>query len=243
MLHVAENGVTPDVYRQDLLNAESGLPRVLVACPTYLGKHYALEAYLSAYKAFTYPEKSLFMVDNTGTGLRYYEHLKSLNVPCEHIDPSRDWQETFARSWQKIWKQAELGGFRWVASIEADNICPPLTIDALLNVACYCRAVHVAHAYDWHRSKMGTLIGLGCNLISTDLLREVFTKEKWMSDAFEAEVYEHPKHQGYPTVELYNLLDVRHLDDDVSAESYIFEREAIPEMTQGTTSERVPVTL
>jgi hypothetical protein len=217
--------------------------RVLVACPTYKGKSYALEAYIRAYNDFAYPHRALFMVDNTGDGLRFYEHLKSLNVDVVHINPTRDFQETLAMCWKRILREAKKGGCDWVMSIEADNICPPLTLDAMLNVAGFCKALHVAHSYPWHKSQadMGLLTGLGCNLIHVSLLDAVFSRKKWLTDAFEAEIYEYPKIMGYPVVELHNLLDIRHLDDDRGAEYYHFDREELPEFTKNYTAEKKPI--
>ena len=203
---------------------------VLVACPTYKGKSYSLDAYIRAYNAFTYPHRGIFMVDNTATGLDYFEHLKSLNVPCDHIDPTSIFQDTFVMCWKRIARYASDNGYKWVASIEQDNICPPIALDALLNVAGYCRALHVAHSYPWHKtqSSQGYLTGLGCNLISTEILVAIFNQETWFTNAIESEIYEYPKLKKFPTVELHNLFQVIHLDDDKAAEYYHFSRESLP---------------
>lgn len=216
--------------------------KVLVACPTFKGKHYALEAYLSAYNAFSYPLKGLYMVDTGGDGLRYFEHLKSLKVDCDHLNPTRDWQETLTCAWKMIAEKAKNGNYNWICSIEQDNICPPLTLDVLLNIAGYCKSAHVAHGYPWHKfqSEMGLLIGLGCNLILTDLLVEIFSRDQWYTDAIESELYEYPKLKHYPTVEVYNLIDIQHMDDEAGVEYYQFEKPVIPKFTRGTTMEMKP---
>jgi hypothetical protein len=173
---------------------------VLVTCPTYIGKVYALEAYVTAYNNFSYPHRGLFMVDNTGHNSKMTDYLKQMKVPCDYVAPARDWQKTFARCWKRILKAAKDGNYRWVASIEADNICPPLTLDIMLNVAQYTKAVHVAHSYLWHRLTIdrgepttSRLIGLGCNLILTEVVERIFAQKTWPTDAFEAECYEYPK--------------------------------------------------
>ena len=215
---------------------------VMVACPTYRGKAYALESYIRAYNDFTFPYRSLFMVDNTGTGLDYYEHLKSLKVPCDHINPETDWQKTFAMCWKRIWKEAVKRNVKWVASLEQDNIAPPLTIDVLLNVAGYCNAVHVAHSYPWHKtqSDMGMLIGLGCNLVNVELLTAIFAQDKWYTDAIESEIYEYPKINGMTSVEIHSLLKIKHLDCEDGSEFYHFTKEELPEFTKGFGEERKP---
>lgn len=217
--------------------------KVLVACPTYKGKSYALESYIRAYNSFVYPYRDLFMVDNTGNGLEYYEHLKKLGINCVHIDPTKNFQETFAMSWKKIYKEAKQGKYKWVLSLEADNIAPPLTIDILLNVAGYCGAVHVAHAYKWHQSQteQGLLTGLGCNLILTELLEKIFTQKKWFTNAFEAELTEYPKLNNLVAIDLWNLIDVRHLDDKDNVEFFHFEPETVPEFSQGLTGLKKPI--
>lgn len=217
--------------------------KVLVACPTYRGKSYALEAYLRAYNDFVYPYRGLFMVDNTGDGLQYYEHLKKLKVPCVHINPTKDWQETFAMCWKRILKEAKLGNYKWVMSIEADNICPPLTLDIMLNVAGYCGAVHIAHSYPWHKhqSPVGVFTGVGCNLILTELLDKIFSNKKWNTEAFESELTEYPKLNGLVSLDIHHLIDVRHLDDEKGIEFFHFEKEEIPAFTYGSTGEKVPM--
>jgi hypothetical protein len=112
----------------------------------------------------------------------------------------------------------------------------------LLNIAGYCRAVHVAHAYPWHTdlSLTAQLVGLGCNLIHVDLLKQVFERDKWLTDAFESEIYEYPKTQHMPTIEVYNILDVKHLDAPPGHEMYIFDRDKLPEFTAGRTREGRP---
>lgn len=199
---------------------------VLVACPTYKGKSYCLGAYIEAYNNFMYPKRGLYMVDNTPTGDSYTQHLKSLNVACERIAPEADFQATFAKAWQAIVDYAVKEGWEWIASIEQDNICPPITLDTLLNIAAYCKAVHVAHSYPWHKSQAsdGRLIGLGCNLIKTELLQAIFAQEQWHTNAIESEIFEYPKVLGIPSVEVHNILEIKHLDDDKKAEFFAFAR-------------------
>lgn len=222
---------------------EALLDTVMVACPIYSGKDYALPPYLQAYNAFSWPYRSLYMVDDTGKGPFYYEHLMSLGIPCEHVDPARTWNETFIRSWKHIWREAVRRNVRWVASVETDVICPPITLDVLLNFASFCGAVHVAHSYAWHKSqaKQGRLIGLGCNLILTDLLTKIFAQDRWYTDSFECELFEYPKLHGQVAVEIHNVLDLRHLDPPPGAEYYHFASEPMPNLTPGNVGERVPI--
>lgn len=244
LLAVCVKPETPPAENQlQQLTYKNATARVLVACPTYRGKAYSLEAYITAYNSFTYPHRALFMVDNTGTGLEYYEHLRKVGVDADHIDPTSDFHETFSMCWKRIARKAKEGGFHWVMSIEADNICPPLTIDTMLNVASYCRALHVCHSYPWHgsQSNQGVLVGLGCNLINAEMLWDIFSQETWFTNAVESEIYEYPKLKGYPTVELHRLLDIRHLDDKTASEFYHFQREDPPKMGPMVAMENKPI--
>lgn len=220
---------------------EEEFDKVLVACPTYRGKSYALEAYINSYNNFTFAHRGLYMVDNTGDSWEYLEHLKKLGVRCDYEPPEKDWQKTFARCWKRIWLHARDNGYKWVASIEQDVIGPPLTLDIMLNVAGYTKALHIAHSYPWHKSQSekGVLIGLGCNLLHVDLLSAIFNQQKWITDAFESETYAYPQFHGITMLEIHHLIDLKHMDG-MGTEFYMFDRETVPEMTQGHTVERKP---
>lgn len=105
---------------------------VLVAAPTYRGKDYALEAYLAAYRGFTYRERRLFLVDNTPGTLDYARRLRALGVEAAHVEPMPGFWDTMERCWQLIAERAHELGCRYVASIEADVICPPHTLEVLI---------------------------------------------------------------------------------------------------------------
>src|SRR5512139_2558338 len=61
--------------------------RVLVACPTYAGKQYALDAWIEAYKSFDYPNSWAYQVDNTTGTLAYFETLKAKGLKVTHLEP------------------------------------------------------------------------------------------------------------------------------------------------------------
>jgi hypothetical protein len=182
---------------------------VLVACPTYSGLADCLDAYLDAYENFRWPKRELLLVDNTGDGGKYADSLKARGLNVVHIDPDKQFQTTFSNSWYEIQKYANEKSFKWVLSIEQDVICPPLTIDTLLNVAGYIQAPFVTHTYPYHFGVNGLYQGLGCTLILTDLLNlamEVNRKE----NIVEGSIYQVAKSRTHTS--LTGLLDIKHLD-------------------------------
>jgi hypothetical protein len=124
--------------------------RVLVACPTYAGKSYALEPWIEAYRALTYPDKSAYQVDNTRVSPAYYELLQSKGIDCTHLVPYPDWDRTFYRCWQLILARAKQLDAYWIFSVEADNVPAPESLDVMVNVALYGNLHLVTHVYPMH---------------------------------------------------------------------------------------------
>lgn len=188
---------------------------VLVAAPTYIGKDYALDAYLAAYEAFTFPHRRLLLVDNTRDEGEYAQHLLDLNAPVRRVEPSRDFEETFTRCWRTILEEAVAGEFTWVLSLESDVIGPPNLIDTLLNCASYCAAPFVTHCYPYHDGRSDEMYqGLGCVLLTTELLAKAM--ELCLDPEFaghglpEAAIFEAARNQSH--ISLATLLDIKHLD-------------------------------
>jgi hypothetical protein len=175
---------------------------ILVAAPTYVGKDYALPAYLAAYEAFTYPEKRLFLVDNTRGTLAYARRLRGLGIETAHVEPMPDFWDTIEMCWRVIVERAHDLDCEHVACIEADVICPPQTLEVLLAHADGTHPVmagvpqHDAYHFDmWTTS---------CALLRTDWLHE--SRYLWPT-GFEVMVT-----QADP-VPLKGLLVIDHLED------------------------------
>jgi hypothetical protein len=190
--------------------------RVLVAAPTFVGKDYCLDEYLDAYNHFVWPEKNLMLVDNTRDDGEYAQHLRDLDVPIVvREEPSRDFEETFSRCWRRILEEAQRGGYDWVLSLETDVIGPPLTLDALLNVAVYVGAPFVTHCYPYHDNRTTEMYqGLGCVLMTTPLLVKAFElhddPESPAHDVVEGAVYEAARSNSH--VSLVTMLPLVHRD-------------------------------
>ena len=186
---------------------------VLVGCPTYSGLASCLDEYLEAYKAMVWPSRRLILVDNSD-GPEYARSIKdkveAVGGLVKHVEPSSDWEDTFSRSWGVIAQHAKWNGYKWVWSLEQDVICPPLTLDTLLNIAGYVKAPFVTHTYPYHAGKPGFYQGLGCTLFRTELLSYALEYTYTRIPAVEAALYDAAKRNSH--VVLHRLLDIRHLD-------------------------------
>lgn len=166
--------------------------KVLVACPTYAGKEYALDEYLAAYRALTYEPRDIYMVDNTScrppcAGVEgrpcvsegYYQRLVDEGIRASRLIPFHEFERTFHRCWELIYEQAVSGGFHWVYSVEADNIVAPESLQVMVELALYGNIHLVTHTYPMH-ARAAEASGvpmdsfkydeMGCMLMSTQLL-------------------------------------------------------------------------
>lgn len=156
------------------------LGSVLVACPTYAGKEYALDAWVASVRALEYPEPvHAYQVDNTRGSLAYFERVKRTGIEVSHLDPWPDWDRTFKRCWEEILHRAQDLDCYWVLSLEADNTLAPAGLRIMVDLALAGAAHLVTHSYPMHRSAAeasGTdpelfyYNELGCALMSRSLL-------------------------------------------------------------------------
>jgi hypothetical protein len=190
---------------------------VLIGCPTYSGLKGCLDAYLDAYDAFRWPNRSLMLVDNTNDEGKYAASIRakveSVNGRAlKRVNPSTDWEDTFYRSWMVLLTHALWNGYTWVLSLEQDVICPPLTVDTLLNTASYIKAPFVTHTYPYHNGKPGFYQGLGCTLMKTELLQGALTYAHKRIATVEGAIYDVAKRNSHAV--LHQLLPIEHADAD-----------------------------
>ena len=203
------SSLTPEMFGQDP-------DTVLIGCPTYKGLQNCLDEYLDAYKAFEWPRRSLMLVDNTNDGGEYARSIRAKveSVPrgsLKRIEPSEDWEDTFYRAWNVILTHALWNGYTWVLSLEQDVICPPLTVDTLLNTAGYIKAPFVTHTYPYHNGKPGFYQGLGCTLMKTELLDGALNYAYKRMPTVEGAIYDVAKRNTHAV--LHQLLPIEHRDD------------------------------
>lgn len=150
----------------------SGAAPVLVACPTFAGKAYALDAYLAAYEALEYEPRHLFMVDTTRGSDTFHRQLVDRGLDAMHVDPFPRWPLTLHLAWAWILKRAMDLGAPWVLSLEADIIAPPSTLAELVQNAVANDLELVLHPYPNRASVSagGEQAELGCTLMTTSLL-------------------------------------------------------------------------
>lgn len=152
---------------------------VLVACPTYAGKEYALEAWAAGYHAMTYEPRFAYQVDNTAVSEAYFDRIRETGISATHLVPWPDWDRTFKRCWDLIAEHARSLDCYWVLSMEADNVVAPEGLGIMVDMALAGNCHLVTHSYPMHRSAAEAsgrdpetfyYNELGCMLMSRRLL-------------------------------------------------------------------------
>lgn len=200
---------------------QTGTGRVLVGCPTYAGKQYALDAWLAGARALDYePKPLIYTVDNTRVSPAYFDLLKSKGIECSHLTPWPDWDRTFFRCWQAILERAQRLNCYWVFSVEADNIPAPESLRIMVNMALYGKVHLVTHAYPMHKAAAQAAgipensfyyNELGCMLMSRSLLERVIEEFEEFGQIVSAIFHVNDRyHGGY--IKLTNAFEVQHLD-------------------------------
>jgi hypothetical protein len=194
--------------------------RVLMACPTYAGKEYALDAWIAGFKAQTYTDKHAYQVDNTRVSTAYYEQMRAKGIDVTHLTPWPDWDRTFYRCWQLILERAKALDCYWVLSVEADNVPAPDAMERMVDLALAGRVHLVTHAYPMHAAAARAAgipedsfyyHELGCMLLSRSLLERVIDEfEEWGQIVQAIFTVNDRYHGGY--MKLTNLFEVQHLD-------------------------------
>lgn len=194
---------------------EENEDKVLVACPTYSGLSASLDRYIAAYRELVWPNRGLLLVDNTRDGGVYARdviapHMDGERMMVRHIEPSDTFEETFFNSWKVMLAHAEANGYQFILSLEQDVIVPPLGLDALLNIAGYCRSPFVAHMYPFHHGRAGLYEGLGCVLMATRLVKTALEVTYREVPYVEAALYDCATRVNRVT--LRDLFEIEHLD-------------------------------
>jgi hypothetical protein len=153
--------------------------KVLVACPTYAGKEYALNPWLKAFNDLNYKDKYAYQVDNTKISDKYFKTISEKGIDCSYVQPWPDWDRTFKKCWDLILQRAKDLDCYWIYSVEADNIPAPESLEIMVNIALYGNLHLVTHAYPMHKSAANAsgipmdsfyYHELGCMLMTRSLL-------------------------------------------------------------------------
>jgi len=106
-------------------------PKILILTPTYEGKDYCLEEFLSYCKEIDYDNYYHLWVDNT-IGLSYTEKLKGLGLNVVHIERGNTAREAMSRSQEYGRRFALANGFDYMLSLESDVMPLPDCIERLM---------------------------------------------------------------------------------------------------------------
>jgi len=194
--------------------------KVLVACPTYAGKEYALKPWLDCFHAYTYEPKFAYQVDNTRVSRGYFERLKKEGIDVTHLTPWEDWDRTFKRCWQLILERAQQLDCYWIYSVESDNTPAPESLEIMINVALYGNIHLVMHSYPMHKAAAQAsgipedsfmYHELGCMLMSRALLERAIDEFDLYGNIVMAIFNSCNKYEG-GSCTLTNRFKVGHLD-------------------------------
>lgn len=184
--------------------------RVLVTCPVYDGKAYCFDEWVKMAKSLTYPHYDILVVDNSKTE-DFYNKYKD-QIPMIHLDfegQKEDGMYRVCRSMAEVRKHFLKGEYTHWMNIEADNIPPSNVIEELMK---YQPADWIAHTYPAGNG-VGFMAGIGCSLLSRKLIEDFDMSDvSIFDDSPDSEVWNWvQKRGGYKTVELYYVMDVKHL--------------------------------
>ena len=198
-------------------------PKVLVACPTWMGGAYNLAAWADAYKAFTYPHKGALMVDNSDENL-HYTHL----VRAQGIDCIYQWKrfpylwDTLELSWRIIIEYAHEHNYTFILSLEHDILAPPNTIEILLGKTHgQEKPPVVSHRYH-PRGQEGSdywFDTLGCTLLPVEPLWEARNR---IMAIFEMDCFIICQDAGHGRIRLKDSLDLRHVPNPDDSHKMVF---------------------
>ena len=118
-----------------LLSQEEGktYPKVLVAAPTYAGKHYIFRQFYEAISNLEYPNYSFIIVDNTDDNKAYYTKLKRSGYKNIYRTPRGGNSRNALSISQNFIRQKFIeGGYDYLLSVESDLIPPVDVIQKLM---------------------------------------------------------------------------------------------------------------
>lgn len=106
-------------------------PRILIGCPTYDKKAYALIPYTKALLALTYKNVEILIVD-TSEGMNYMKTIQAAGLPVVKGEWHKDPKERITHARNLLRTYAIVHGHDYFLSLEQDVYPEPETIERLL---------------------------------------------------------------------------------------------------------------
>src|SRR3989344_7797493 len=100
------------------------MERVLVGCPTYDGKKYALAEFKAGIDRLTYTDRNVLLVDNSADD-SYLEHLKAQGIAAIKGIQKPTVAEQIAANRNILREKALSGWYDALLSLEQDVVPPP----------------------------------------------------------------------------------------------------------------------
>lgn len=106
-------------------------PKVLLGCPTFEGKEYALKRYAEAIKRLTYKNVDVVLIDNSDND-DYKKKLESYGFTVIKSEPNEDPIERMVEARNILRTKCLEGGYDYFFSLEQDVTPPKDVIERLL---------------------------------------------------------------------------------------------------------------
>lgn len=107
------------------------VPKVLIACPTYVGKNYALEEWVKAINGLNYKNYDVLMVDNTndqGVNAKFIQDTYGIKTIHYYNSQAKSLKHLMAEAQEVMRKYFLDGDYDYLLSLESDVIVPERTI-------------------------------------------------------------------------------------------------------------------
>lgn len=193
----------------------SDYPKVLVTCTVYDGKAYCFDRWIEMAKGLTYPNREIFVVDNSKAPDFYEKYRVQIPMARLTFEGQKDdkWYRV-CRSMAEVQRYFLARDYEYWMNIESDNVPPSDIIEMLLAVGKPVDADWTQHCYPTYTDPNGTMMqGIGCALFSRRLMTDFdWSDETIADDSPDAELWTWVQKQGiYPTVEIWYARTVQHL--------------------------------
>lgn len=188
-------------------------PKILVACPTYVGKEYCAEKWLNAVKFFDYPFYDILWVDNSDT-LDFYNRWKD-KITIHRLDLRGETpQRHIALSMDHIRKHfLEYDYDNWL-NLEADVIAPPNTLKRMLEIDKGNQFDWLGLGYPCRITGKPSIAAFGCTMFSRKIMIR-YTFDDCPADQWTDGWWWHKKIQpdtSLTVMEGWGILPLEHLN-------------------------------